>query len=488
MLFNSVQFIFIFLPISVIIFYCFGLIKLNKFALLSLLIASFIFYAYWNPLYIILLVSSILFNFFIGLLIQKYRNRIILIFGVLIDLIVLGFFKYLNFLLENFNILINQLHQNITFPLGPQDIILPLGISFFTFTQIAFLVDTYKEKTEAPNLLNYGLFVSIYPHLIAGPILSHKKIIPQFAEVKTFFINNENVAIGITLFVIGLFKKVIIADNLATWVTPVFDNALNASMLEAWIGALSYTMQLYFDFSGYADMAIGLALLFNITFPLSFDSPYKSKSIIEFWRRWNITLSNFLRDYLYIPLGGNRQGKFNKIRNILITMLLGGLWHGAGWTFIIWGGLHGIFLSINHVVRDLKIKIPMLLSWFVTFLCVIIAWVFFRAKNLDDALLLLKSMFGFGTIVIPSSWQSVFPFAENLGLHYGAVNLLIVGAAFQSLILFILILVVCLIPNSYEIATKHFKPDLKWTIIIGGLFCLCLCFINNPTEFLYYQF
>jgi alginate O-acetyltransferase complex protein AlgI len=438
--------------------------------------------------YLLVLTSSILFNFSIGSLIQKYRMRIILYFGILIDLTVLGFFKYLNFLFENLTLLINQMNQNIIFPFGHQDIVLPLGISFFTFTQIAFLVDTYKEKTNAPNLLDYSLFVSIYPHLIAGPILSHKKIIPQFAEFKTYIINNENVAIGITLFVIGLFKKVIIADTLATWVTPVFDNALSASMLEAWVGALSYTMQLYFDFSGYADMAIGLALLFNITFPLCFDSPYKSKSIIEFWRRWNITLSNFLRDYLYIPLGGNREGKFNQIRNIMITMLLGGLWHGAGWTFIIWGGLHGMFLSINHGFRDLKIKVPTLLSWSVTFLCVIIAWVFFRSKNLNDALLLLKSMFGFRTIIIPSSWQPIFPFAQTLGLQFGSVNLLIAGAAFQLLGLFFLIFVVCLLPNSYEIATKHFKPNLKWTILIGGLFCLCLWFINNPTEFLYYQF
>ena len=296
-----------------------------------------------------------------------------------------------------------------------QSIVLPLGVSFFTFTQTAYLVDVYRGETKEYTKSDYLLFVTIFPHLIAGPILYHKDMIPQFSVADNYKINYKNITYGIVWFTIGLFKKVVIADKLALWANQVFNNTTNLTMLDAWGGSLAYSLQLYFDFSGYSEMAIGLGLLFNYSLPLNFNLPYRATSIIDFWRRWHMTLSAFLKNYLYIPLGGDRCN--SHMFNILITMFLGGLWHGAGWTFIFWGVLHGIFICINHLWRKTKIQLPKIVNWLLTFNAVNIAWIFFRAKSFESAMDVVKAMFDFNKFVIPFN-KHLAKYIENFSNEF----------------------------------------------------------------------
>jgi len=401
MLFNSYSFIFLFLPIVFIGAFCLGRYS-HRLAALWLGAASLTFYAVWDTHFVYLLLTSIIFNYaagyWIGISVASKASKRVLLAAVTFNLVLLGYFKYTNFFIDSAN---HFFGHNIS----ALNIILPLGISFFTFTQIAFLVDVYRGIARETNFIHYLLFVTYFPHLIAGPVLHHKQMMPQFANPLTYRINTENVSVGLTIFVLGLSKKVFIADNLAEYATPIFNTAASGEvlmMLEAWVGALAYTLQLYFDFSGYSDMAIGISLMFNVRLPLNFDSPYKSTSIIDFWRRWHMTLSAFLRDYLYFPLGGNRKGTLRRYTNLIVTMLLGGLWHGAGWTYIVWGGLHGLYLMINHAWRELKArlgwsdggKLAKLIAGAITFLAVVVAWVFFRAENLSTAISMLSSMAG----------------------------------------------------------------------------------------------
>jgi len=321
----------------------------------------------------------------------------------------LGYFKYANFFVDN----LNQFTGSAwTFA----QVILPLGISFFTFTQIAFLVDTYQGKVKEFNFVHYALFVTYFPHLIAGPVLHHAEMMPQFARRAVCHINWDNVAVGLSIFVLGLAKKVLLADSVADFSTPVF-SAVQAGgtpmLFEAWVGALAYTLQLYFDFSAYSDMAIGLSLMFNVRLPLNFNSPYKATSIIDFWRCWHMTLSRFLRDYLYIPLGGSRLGTGRRYANLVITMLLGGLWHGAGWTFVIWGALHGFYLLVNHAWRAFKTRLgwadggrlAALGAGALTFLAVVVGWVFFRADSYSTAVTMLQGMAGMNGVSLPGSLE-----------------------------------------------------------------------------------
>ena len=415
MLFNSFEFILLFLPLTLFAFFQIGRQGHHQGAIAWLVAASLFFYAWWNVSYLGLLVISIVFNYFVGLAISRYKVLLdkpkwLLAFGVVVNLGLLGYFKYTNFFIDTTNDLFGtSFHFNV--------IILPLAISFYTFQQIAYLVDVYRGHFEELNFVRYCLFVSFFPQLIAGPILHPKEILPQFSK-QVYQVNPENIALGLAIFSIGLFKKVIIADEVAIYANSAFSAAqagASLTFLEAWSGAIHYSFQLYFDFSGYSDMAIGLALLFNIKFPLNFDSPYKAVDIIDFWRRWHMTLSRFLRDYIYIPLGGNRQGELQRYRNLMITMLLGGLWHGAGWTFVLWGGLHGIYLVINHqwhaFQRFLGRNYSKSYGWsrglgcLVTFLAVVVAWVFFRAENIDAALRMLKAMAGANGVSFKSSLE-----------------------------------------------------------------------------------
>jgi D-alanyl-lipoteichoic acid acyltransferase DltB (MBOAT superfamily) len=357
MLFNSLPFVFCFLPIVVMGFFVLGR-RSPAAAAAWLTLASLFFYGWWNPAYVGLLMGSMIFNYWLGVRIVHsvhaqsasalLRARRLLIAAIAVDLLLLGYYKYANFFVENLNA-----------PLGTQislgAIILPLGISFFTFTQIAFLVDAYQGKAREYSFIHYSLFVTYFPHLIAGPILHHAEMMPQFAQRETYRPDYDKIAAGVTLFVLGLAKKVLIADDVGGYVAPFFDAARSGApltFLEAWCGALAYTFQLYFDFSGYSDMAVGLSLMFGVRLPINFHSPYKAANIIEFWRRWHMTLSRFLRDYLYVPLGGNRKGAARRYINLFITMLLGGLWHGAGWTFVMWGSIaRGLSLREPRLAR-----------------------------------------------------------------------------------------------------------------------------------------
>jgi len=402
MLFNSYPFIFLFLPIALIGYFALG--RFSQLApVLWLVLASLVFYAVSNWQFVALLLASIAFNYLIGWLLIAHRLRgglrfAVLTIGVAGDLLVLGTFKYAGFLAANLNAIFStglSVH-----------ILLPVGISFYTFTQIAFLVDAYRGNVARYALAHYALFVTYFPHLIAGPILHHKDMIPQFESVESKSPNPHLILCGLMIFAIGLFKKTGLADGIQPLVALAFSPEAVPSFEQAWIGALAYTFQLYFDFSGYSDMAIGISLMFGIFLPLNFNSPYKAASIIDFWRRWHMSLSQFLRDYLYIPLGGNRHGSLLRYVNLMITMLLGGLWHGAAWSFVAWGALHGLYLCINHAWINYGPPIPERLvrpagvvAFLLTFLAVVVAWVFFRADSLTSALLVLSKMADPGRIV-----------------------------------------------------------------------------------------
>ncbi len=394
MLFNSYPFIFVFLPIALAGYFWLGRSS-NLAPVWWLALASLTFYSVSNWQFVGLLLASVAFNYFIGwLLIAKQLRSTprfaALTVGVAGDLLVLGTFKYAGFFAANLNTL---------FSTGiVVNILLPVGISFYTFTQIAFLVDAYRGNVARYGLPHYALFVTYFPHLIAGPILHHKDMIPQFESARTKRPDPHLILCGLIIFAIGLFKKTCLADGIQPLVAPAF-GANYPSFDQAWIGALAYTFQLYFDFSGYSDMAIGISLMFGIFLPLNFNSPYKATSIVDFWRRWHMTLSQFLRDYLYIPLGGNRHGRALRYVNLMITMLLGGLWHGAAWTFVVWGTLHGAYLCVNHAwsnygpaVVPRFARAANAVAFVLTFVSVVVAWVFFRADSISSATFVLSRM------------------------------------------------------------------------------------------------
>ncbi|QPF92166.1 MBOAT family O-acyltransferase [Bradyrhizobium commune] len=394
MLFNSYPFILLFLPAVLAGYFWLGR-RSNLTPVIWLAAASLAFYAIGNWQFVALLLISIGFNYGVGYLLIEAkltpsRRRTALVIGVAGDLLVLGIFKYAGFAADNVNALFGT-HLTL-------HILLPVGISFYTFTQIAFLVDAYRGQVARYALPHYALFVTYFPHLIAGPILHHKDMIPQFEREDTKHPHAHLILCGAIIFAIGLFKKTCLADGIQPLVALAFD-ARSPSFDQAWCGALAYTFQLYFDFSGYSDMAIGISLMFGIFLPVNFNSPYKATSIVEFWRRWHMTLSQFLRDYLYIPLGGNRHGRVLRYVNLMITMLLGGLWHGAAWTFVVWGALHGAYLCANHAFNALAPNVPPALARpariagaVLTFLAVVVAWVFFRAESVAWALRVLRAM------------------------------------------------------------------------------------------------
>src|SRR5450432_1166235 len=410
MLFSSYTFLFQFLPATVLAFAA-ARRHSPRAGIMVLVGASLFFYGAWRPVYLLLFAASVAVNFGLGLWMEDLlRRRAIGMFGVALNLAMLCYFKYTNFIFDGLNAFTGA-------PLPFVNIVLPLGISFFTFQQIAYLVDVMRGAKVERDIVSYTLFVSFFPHLIAGPLVHHAEMIPQFKRGRTGR-SAVLAARGLAIFAAGLFKKVVIADNLAQFVSPVFahlDAGGGVTTPWAWLATLAYTLQIYFDFSGYSDMAIGLALLFGIRLPVNFRSPYQATSIIEFWRRWHITLSRFLRDYLYIPLGGNRLGEQRRYINLLVTMLLGGLWHGAGWNFLVWGGLHGLYLCINHLWQSWRghdaraaanavlAAASKILSWAVTFFAVVIAWVFFRAKTMAGAWQMLGSLFGFDADSSPTS-------------------------------------------------------------------------------------
>ncbi|MGK7927404.1 MAG: MBOAT family protein [Spirulina sp.] len=460
---------------------------MTRLALIWLTCASLFFYGYWNIAYLPLLLISITINYLLGRTIERVENsRFFLILGILFNLGLLGYFKYSQFFL-------NSLHQLFGFPVPSVNIILPLAISFYSFTQIAYLVDAFQGKTKIYhyNFLSYSLFVSFFPQLIAGPILRYNELLPQFQKLRIFILSQKNLALGLTLFILGLFKKVAIADNLSPWVTEVFNHASEVTFLEAWVGTFAYTFQLYFDFSGYSDMAIGLGWIFNIHLPINFNSPYKANSIRDFWRRWHITLSNFLRDYLYIPFGGNRYGRMRQYVNLLMTMLLGGLWHGAGWNFVIWGGLHGLGLVVNNIWHNFNLFFPKQLGWLMTFLFVTIGWVIFRAQTLQDSWEILKTMMGINPLIFPENYARILNFLPPTTIQFKAGNEFLyfpnIGIESIALIFAGLSIGVTWFPNTQEIISR-FKPNLWIALGISILGLFSLLSMNKVSEFLYFQF
>jgi len=487
MLFNSLEFIFFFLPISFFIYFHLNKIRLIVAGKIWLVGCSLFFYGWWNISYLPLIGISIIINYIFGSSITKNINytmkkRHLLIIGIIFNIGLLSYYKYANFFIHNINTSFDS-----SLPL--LNIVLPLGISFFTFTQTAYLVDCYRGRVKEYDLLNYTLFVTFYPHLIAGPILHHSEMMPQFASIKNLLKNNKQIASGVFLFSIGLFKKVVIADTLAVWAVNGFDKAKILNLIEAWVTSLSFTFQLYFDFSGYTDMAIGAALLFNIKLPVNFNSPYKSMNIQEFWRRWHITLSRFLRDYIYIPLGGNKSGRFKIYFNLFLTFLLGGIWHGAGWTFIFWGVLHGIAMIMHRIWHNSGRVMQKNLSWLITFNFINITWIFFRAKDWDDALKVLKGMVGLSTIVLPERLAYVLPdiliTTFNFTFKSWAEN--INGSMDTILILFLCFFITIFCKNSMEMKNK-FHPSKYYLMFSISLTLLSLSLLNRISEFLYFNF
>lgn len=395
MLFSSTEFLFLFLPATIAGFALAVRLFSMRAGTIWLIAASLFFYAHWSPSLLPLLLISIMANYLCGRLLFRNRSKSLLIAGLVFNLGLLAYFKYAGFLVENAEKVIGSEIANL-------NIVLPLAISFFTFQQVAYLVDVYQEKAVEPDFLNYCLFVSFFPQLISGPIVHHGEMMPQFRENTRKWLSRKLVPVAIGFIAIGLYKKVVLADGVAPIADQVFGYAATGvpAAGDAWVGAVAYTFQIYFDFSGYSDMAVGVALFFGIRLPLNFNSPYKATSIIDFWRRWHITLSRFIRDYIYFPLGGNRKGKTRRYTNLILAMLIGGLWHGAGWTFVVWGGCHGLFLMVNHGWRRVfprSGKPGLLATWVsraATFFAVIVAWVFFRAADIDEAGRMLQGMFG----------------------------------------------------------------------------------------------
>lgn len=491
MLFNSYIFIFCFLPITLIVYFGLAHFRYTKSAILWMAIASLFFYSYWKIAYFPLLMISMICNFYLGGRIDKLKlkstsAKALLIVGISFNLAILGYYKYAEFFVTSVNAVLD-----VQWPIP--NIVLPLAISFYTFTQIAYLVDAYRGETKEANydLKTYILFVSFFPQLIAGPILRHNELIPQFRRLRNFIFSYKNLSLGLTLFIMGLAKKVLIADTLSPWVAQVFTHADRVNFSEAWIGAIAYTFQLYFDFSGYSDMAIGLGWMVNINLPINFNSPYKAISITDFWRRWHITLSAFLRDYLYIPLGGNRFGEIRRYGNLLITMLLGGLWHGAGWTYVVWGGLHGMMLVINHSWRKYGVALPKAIGWIVTFVAIVSTWVLFRATSLQEGVEILQAMAGMKGILLPDFYVSVLGWLQPLGVEFqprSVFNYLpSLPEPFSLTIVMALLIGVVTLPNTQQII-QRFKPDWRTAFCIASLGVLCLLSLNRVSEFLYFQF
>lgn len=480
MLFNSHEFIFLFLPAALVGYFVLSRRVGTQAGLGWLLFMSLVFYGYWDVRYVPGLLLSIGANFWLGRRLQQSRSVWLLHAAVWLNLAVLAYFKYTGFIYDTISDWMVLPQPDWVHPT------LPLGISFFTFTQIAWLVDSRRGDTAPASLLTYAVFVTFSPHLIAGPILHHRDVLPQFSRLRTFIFSHRNTALGLFWFSLGLFKKVVVADQLAAWVQPVFAEPHSATFLDAWVGALGYTLQLYCDFSGYSDMAIGLGLLVNVRLPLNFFSPYQADSVIEFWRRWHMTLGWFLRSYLYIPLGGNRCGRARHIVNVLITMVLCGLWHGAGWTFLLWGLLHGLYLSLNHLWRQYGPPLPATIRWLLTFMAVLWGWVLFRAESVADALALYGTMLGAKGVMLPLKYEHTWNWLANWGVQFTDTVLMRSGLDHLMGLLALTVAAVFL-PNSAQLAAR-FTPTRLWWCLAVGAAALSLLFLRRASEFLYFQF
>lgn len=492
MLFNSFVFLFAFLPLTLAaLAVLHGRDKRPRMG--AVILASLVFYGWFVPGHILLLLASALFNFAIGRMIQRgSARRAWLVVGLAGNLAALGFFKYAD-------LLIGTVGAAVGADWTLLNILLPLAISFFTFQQIAYIVDVYRGEATPPPLIEYLLFVCFFPQLIAGPIVHHGEIIPQFRRDSFLRLDGAALLAGAAWFAVGLAKKTLIADQMA----PISDAAFGlaesgaaVSFFEAWIGTLAFAFQIYFDFSGYSDMAIGLGLMLGLRLPVNFEAPYKAASIIGFWRRWHMTLSRFLRDYLYIPLGGGRQGAARRHVNLMVTMLLGGLWHGAAWTFVAWGALHGLYLVINHAWARLGRPLPRVLGWTLTMVAVCVAWTFFRAEGFDAAIAMLEGMSGLNGARLAAAHAGLMgpltPALQALGVVFEglpAVQLrhfpMLAGALFMCVAL----------PTTQRLLPIHMLGG-RPVAVVGGLGAVAAGLllaagalgIARASQFIYFQF
>lgn len=474
MLFNSIEFLFIFLPIVFIIYYSICKTKLIKYANLWLLISSLFFYAYYKIDYLPIIISSIIFNYIMGYFVQKdYSQRIkkaLLCFAVVGNLLLLCYYKYFNFLIETIN--------SFSFThFDTMKILLPLGISFFTFQQISYITDSYKGEVKQTNIIDYSLFVSFFPQLIAGPICTFKELIPQFQDNAKKVINNENLTRGLFLITIGLFKKVVLADNFTNFIQEVMEMEAMTEFYTSWAFAFSIGIQGYFDFSGYCDMALGIAALFNIDLPINFDSPYKSKDISDYWRRWHITMGRFLKYHVYIPMGGSRRGEIRTYFNLFFVFLVTGIWHGANWPCILYGTLNGILVSINKLWKKTNIQINDKLAVFITFITMIFIAPLVMIKEVHQYFLSVKSMIGLNTnFELPTIDNFNFVFSN----HNLSLNIILFSVSF--------IIIFCF-KNSNELAPLYVKSNkFIYTLILAIVFIYSTLSITKGSEFIYFNF
>jgi alginate O-acetyltransferase complex protein AlgI len=471
MLFNSYDYLLWFLPGTLAVFFLLG--RRPAAAQAWLVLASLLFYGWWNPWHLPLIAGSIVFNFAVAAALRRGAGRGTLAFGIAGDLGLLGVYKYADFLLANAGRVTGTTPELL-------HLALPLGISFFTFTQIAYLVDVHRGRAQEPSAVNYGLFVTFFPHLLAGPILHHSEMMPQFALATNKRPQWDNLGAGLYLLAIGLVKKVLFADTFAPIADAGFGAPATLSAPAAWAAVLAYTMQIYFDFSGYTDMALGAARMFNIRMPINFDSPYRATDIRDFWHRWHMTLSRFLREYLYIPLGGNRGGEARTAANVLATFLLGGLWHGAAWTFVVWGLLHGFAMVVCRAWGRLGVPLPRPLAWALTFAFVAVTWVFFRASSLDSALAMLAAMAGLNAASAPgAAWLA--------GVANGIAAAAAVPAAWVAVPPAAALFVAFRRVNSNALA-ESFRPTLGTAAFVALALPLCVLQLSRVTPFLYFNF
>ena len=512
MLFDSYIFILIFLPIVAAIFFLGSARFQRKLSIAWLVLASLFFYAWWNPIYLPLMIGSILFNFYVALALRKAKKHYaahslpLLIIGIVGNLLLLGYFKYFNFFIDNLNLVLNT-------DLYVAPIILPLAISFFTFTQITYLVDAYSYDTEDYDLVHYMLFVTFFPHLLAGPIIHHAEIMPQFDRDETYRLNRRNIQLGLSIFAIGLFKKTILADNIFAFSNPFFlaaDAGNSLSTYEAWEGAIAFSLRVYFDFSAYTDMAIGSARLFGIKLPINFYSPFKSLNTAEFWRRWHMSLTRLITEYIYSPISISMARKAIAANSgaqvvfwksiaypLVVTFVIVGVWHGAGWNFAIYGALQGVMIIVNNLWRQFRKNVlkhdlqhttlaGRILSRGLTSACFIFTLVFFRAGTTDGALTMAATMLG-----LNENGLTTGPFFSG--------NFLLFAVLYFAIIFFL--------PNTQQFFAEHepslepkrkeklwglekmaWAPTRPWAIICSVLFALGLLNLGTEIEFVYLQF
>lgn len=480
MSFNSYIFILCLLPISFIGYFALSR-KKQEYGLLWMAASSLVFYAWAGISILLLFIASLILNYIFTLFIKRSNSKLILALGIILNVILLIYFKYSGFLVQNINALFNTdfIFKNIA---------LPLGISFFTFTQISWLVDTYRGETRDYSLLEYVLFISYFPKMAEGPIALHGDILPQFRNPAKKTVDYDNISRGIMIFVLGLFKKLMIADTLGKAVDWGFNNVPDLYSMDIWIVMLCYTLQIYFDFSGYCDMAAGVSLLFNIELPVNFNSPYKALSITDFWKRWHISLTSFLRKYVYFPLGGSRKGTVRTYINMMIVFIISGIWHGANWTFILWGALHGACQVLHRIFRKPFDKIFAPVRWFITFLFVNIAWLLFRADSVAQWWYMVGKAFSIKYRTMHEELVSVFKIPRlrsvlsAIGISYSDMGVYVYGLV----LMLILCMFICLVPRN-NLERQH--KTSAWTLALTFvLFMICFLSLSNVTSFLYFNF